>query len=159
MALKNNFNDLAYAKMEQGNFGFARASLTQGTGAQRIGCSAYRLEPGKKAFPYHFHHANEEAILVLAGQGVLRIGPEKLAVKPGDYLPFPVGAEYAHQMANEGTETLVYLCFSTLDETEIVEYPDSNKLAVCAGAKPGLRPDQWKLHQKGATVGYYDGEE
>ena len=162
MIFIKNREELTWMELGQDNFGVARSSLSQGTAAQKIACAIYRLEPGKKSFPFHFHHNNEEAIYVLEGQGTLRLGGNQLPVKAGDYIPFPVGRSFAHQLINESEAPLQYLCLSTQEETDILEYPDSNKLGLWAGAKPGTPPNQWDLYQihaKGAKIGYYEGEE
>lgn len=39
-----------------------------------IGTSLYKLLPGNKAFPFHCHYGNEEAIFILSGNGTLRLG-------------------------------------------------------------------------------------
>ena len=107
-------------------------------GSRDLGCMLHEIPPGKKSWPYHFHWANEEAIYVLAGQGTLRLPSGEVAVGPGDYLAFPTGPEYAHQMINRGTEPLRYLCWSTMIVPEIAEYPDvPGKLALFLDAPPG----------------------
>src|SRR5207248_1693244 len=37
-----------------------------------LGMSVYELPPGQTQCPYHFHHGNEEMILVLRGRPTLR---------------------------------------------------------------------------------------
>src|ERR1051326_1245393 len=98
--------------------------LGKAAGSRDIGCMLHEVPPGKKSWPYHFHWANEEAIYVLAGQGTLRLPSGEVAVGPGDYMAFPTGPEYAHQMVNNGSEPLRYLCWSTMIVPEIAEYPD-----------------------------------
>ena len=44
-----------------------RAGATLGT--RQIGCTLMVLEPGKRAWPYHLHHAEEELFVVLEGEG------------------------------------------------------------------------------------------
>src|SRR5262249_14502850 len=72
--------------------------LGREAGGRDLGCMLHEIPPGKHSWPYHFHWANEEAIYVLAGQGILRTPQGEIAVGPGDYMAFPVGPEYAHQM-------------------------------------------------------------
>lgn len=98
--------------------------LAMEAGGKDLGCMLHEIPPGKHSWPYHFHWANEEAIYVLSGQGTLRTAQGEVAVGPGDYMAFPVGPEYAHQMINRGTEPLRYLCFSTMIVPEVAEYPD-----------------------------------
>ena len=102
-------------------------------GSQKLGCSLYEQPPGKTAWPYHCHYANEEALYVLAGEGTLRIGAKEVPLRAGDYVAFPVGDATAHQIINTSDAPLRYLCFSTMLEPEIVKYPDSGKISAAAG--------------------------
>ena len=104
--------------------------LSDAAGGKQLGCSLVELPPGKTAWPYHYHCANEEAIYVLEGTGTARIGDARIEIRAGDYLALPAGQAGAHQTINTGTITLRYLCFSTRIATEVVGYPDSGKLGV-----------------------------
>ena len=61
-------------------FGYRRKSLGSAAGCEKLGCSLYEVPPGRRAWPYHYHLANEEAIYVLEGSGTLRIGGEEILV-------------------------------------------------------------------------------
>lgn len=144
--------------------GFAshRKLLGAAAGGRNLGCSLYEVPPGKKAWPRHYHLANEEAILILEGSGTLRIGGTETSVSAGDYAAFPPGEEYAHQLTNTSNATLRYICFSTMIEPEITVYPDSNKLGLFAGSAPGGPKDDRTLNtclRADATVDYFESEE
>jgi uncharacterized cupin superfamily protein len=47
------------------------------------------------------------------------------------------GAETAHQLIAGAEGPLRYLAVSTMNEPEVMEYPDSGKVTVFAGAAPG----------------------
>ena len=79
-------------------FGATMRSLGLATGAQKIGCTHYEVEPGRAAFPRHFHCANEESIYVLEGEAMLEIGEARVPVSAGDYATFPIGADSAHKL-------------------------------------------------------------
>jgi uncharacterized cupin superfamily protein len=110
-------------------FGFRARRLAAAAGATQLGCTLYEVEPGKTAFPCHWHLSNEEAILVIAGTGSLRLGDAEVAVRAGDYVALPVGKDHAHQLVATGTETLRYYCISTMKDPEVAGYPDSRKIA------------------------------
>jgi uncharacterized cupin superfamily protein len=80
------------------------------------------LPPGKRAFPAHNHHANEEMFFVPQGAGELRVG-DVLACPPG-------GKVRARQIINTGTEALPYMAVRTKRSPELVEYPGYGKFAV-----------------------------
>jgi uncharacterized cupin superfamily protein len=104
------------------------ARLADGTAARQLGASHDVVPPGKRACPYHFHHAQEELFVILRGAGTLRVDGELLAIEAGDLIFIPAGREYAHQLINTSDAPLEYLSISTKSPVEVVEYPDSEKV-------------------------------
>jgi uncharacterized cupin superfamily protein len=139
--------------LERGNFGYKRKRLGRDVNAKGLGTSWFEIPPGKKAFPCHFHLANEEAVFVLEGEGLLRSGDEELPLRPGDYVSFPPGPP-GHQVLNNGSGPLRYLALSTLVEPEVAVYPDSRKIGFIARGA-GVE----SVHLQDAAVDYYQGEE
>jgi uncharacterized cupin superfamily protein len=138
-------------------FAMKNRVLGRATGSRGIGCSWYEIPPGKTAFPNHYHCANEESIYVLEGTGTLRIGGDEVAVGPGDYATFPVGPAHTHQLWNTGTAPLRYLCFSTMEPTEVVGYPDSQKIGAMSFAGSAKQVVRIMVREE-SHVDYYDGE-
>ena len=142
------------------HFQYSMIDLASGLGAQAIGANITRVPPGKAAFPFHHHRANEEHFFILSGSGVLRWGSEAYAVKRHDYVVnLPGGPEHGHQLINTGDEDLVYLAISTLVLPEVIGYPDSRKTGVrtvWTGDKSGrfLISDNDK-----DSVSYWEGED
>lgn len=102
-------------------------------GAQQLGVMLHVVPAGKKAFPKHAHHSNEEMMFILHGTGTYYCGCEHWEVGPGDIISAPAGdKETAHQLVNSSEDELRYLCFSTRKDPEVVEYPDSGKFAVAS---------------------------
>lgn len=131
-------------------------------GARKLGYNLTEVPPGKTGFPYHFHHVNEEMFLVLEGEGTLRWPGGTHLLKRGDLVNCPPGADGAHQIVNNGSGVLRYLALSTVEDPEVVEYPDSGKYGVIAGRPVGGRPLDAKFHAfafKKDAVDYWDGEE
>lgn len=139
---------------DKGAFAFVRKRLGAAAGGKMLGTSWFELQPGKKAFPFHYHLANEEAIFVLEGEGVLRLGEEEVPLRPGDYVALPPGPP-AHQVQNRANAPLRFLALSTMIEPEVAVYPDSRKIGVLAREKAGLAA----YHREGGAVDYYEGEE
>lgn len=161
MINKVNIDRLDWEKKEQSGFSYERKSMTQATQKGKLGASIYRLMPNQKAFPFHFHYGNDEAVYVLEGKGIIRTNHRNEPISKGDYIFFPSGAEGAHQIINDSDEQLIYLCFSTMIEPDIIEYLDSNKIGVLAGSPPGGLKGEGKLaafYRKENNVNYYDGE-
>jgi uncharacterized cupin superfamily protein len=154
-----NVNEVEPTSSEKGSrFGFVNRRLGQATGGRGIGCGWYEVPPGKTAFPFHYHTANEESLYVLEGTGTLRIGKEEVAVAPGDYVTFPVGPQHAHQLINSGSGPLRYLCFSTRNLVEVCGYPDSDKLAASAWDPETSTQVVRMIVKRGTDVDYYEGE-
>lgn len=138
-----------------------RKKLGAAAGARMLGASIYELPPGASAFPYHYHCANEELIYILAGEGTLRLGDEKVPVRTGSFVAMPPGAAYAHRLYNTSNAPLKYLCVSTMIDPEVGVYPDSHKVGVMVGSAPGGDPAKRTLagvYRQASGVGYYDGE-
>jgi uncharacterized cupin superfamily protein len=131
-------------------------------GLQKLGCMLTVVAPGKAAFPYHVHHANDEMFVILQGSGEYRFGARTYPIKAGDVVGAPAGGRnVAHQIVNTGTEEMRYLGISTTIWPEAVEYPDSKKFAVYSQpdpsgerAKAGLR----FIGRREMMINYWDGE-
>jgi uncharacterized cupin superfamily protein len=103
-------------------------------GLAGLGCAVHVVPPGKKAFPFHRHHVMDELFFVISGQGQYRWGDETFSLRAGDLVGAPAGTK-AHQIINTGSEDLRYLGISTMGSVDLVDYPDSKKIAVAAGIK------------------------
>ena len=135
------------------------ASLGTLIGARKLGVSLAVVQPGKRAFPKHAHHVNEEMMFILEGAGTYHCGSESAAVKAGDLIAAPPGdGTTAHQIENTSDAPLRYLTFSTKLEPEVVEYPDSGKFGITSFAGKD-RPAVRFLGRKETSLDYYDGED
>jgi uncharacterized cupin superfamily protein len=122
-------------------------------GAKETGISVYELPPGQSICPYHYECGEEEWLLVLSGNPILRTadGEERLA--PWDVACFPRGPEGAHAVRNETAETARVLMFSTVVNPTATVYPDSDKVGIWTGDK-----ETDVVVRRSSRVGYYDGE-
>lgn len=144
-------------------FEAAMGQVGAALGAQKLGSRLTVVPPGKRAWPHHCHHANEELFVILAGTGTLRLGADRHAVTAGDVIVCRCGGpETAHQLINTGTVDLRYLAVSTMLEPEVCEYPDSGRFGVMAGAGPGGDKARRRFQYHGRDSGaadYWEGEE
>ena len=126
-------------------------------GSTGIGCTYTVVAPGKRAFPYHVHHVVHELFVILEGTGEYRFGDKTYPIKPGDVCAAPTGGpERAHQIVNTSASDLRYLSISTMSDTELVEYPDSNKFAVSGKTSDGGRFRF--IRRMDGNLDYWDGE-
>lgn len=131
-------------------------------GAQKLGYNVTAVPPGKRAFPFHNHYANEEMVLVLEGAGEVRIGQAVYPIRSGDVIAFPAGGkETAHQIINTSSAELRYLSVSTRLSPELGEYPDSGKFGVLAdlpAASDGKAQRFFFLGRAHDSLNYWEGE-
>src|SRR2546430_16089882 len=74
---------------EHPGFVARRARIGRQAGAQRLGLSLWDLPPGQGAYPYHFHLAAEELVIVLEGHPSLRAPTGWRELEPGRCSPSP----------------------------------------------------------------------
>ncbi|MEZ5922623.1 MAG: cupin domain-containing protein [Parvularculaceae bacterium] len=158
-----NIADAEFMDFASPNKKFAAKLCRMGPsiGAEKIGACMTVLEPGKKSFPFHVHHMNEEMMFVIEGEGEYRFGEETYKVRAGDLVAAPPGGpDRAHQMMNTSDKPLRYLCFSTMFPVDVVEYPDSGKvLAYSANPEDPQTPRLRKMTRGDQMADYFEGED
>jgi len=143
-------------------FGATLAEVGEALGTKNIGAMYVQVDPGKRAFPFHNHLANDEMFIILEGTGTYRFGEHTFDIKAGDICHAPKGGkDTAHQIINTGQTTLRYLGLSTLQDPEVVEYPDSDKFSVL-----GIHPGEdyhtryfGHIGRRSDVYEYWDGED
>ena len=123
-----------------------------------LALSAYELPPGQTQCPYHFHHGDDELLLVLRGRPTLRTAEGQRWLAPGDVVHFPRGHGGAHQVFNAANEEARYIMVGTSVSPEVVEYPDSGKLATVLRSEAHGGARLWTLHRGADVVDYLEGE-
>lgn len=135
------------AALNRGAYANRRKNLG---GGEHLACGLWELAPGKKSFPMHVHHVADEALYVLSGTGKVRTTEGESPIGPGDFVSFPAGG-VAHQLVNDGSDPLVYVGISTPMGSDVVEYPESDKVATSVGKGPTAKRF---IFRKGAQVDY-----
>jgi len=133
-----------------------RALLGRQVGAQRLGLSLWQLPPGEAAYPYHFHLADEELIVVLEGRPSLRTPAGWRALEEGEVVSFPTGERGAHQLANWGAGRVRFLAFSPSGHVDVVVYPDAGKLAAAERTPDGF---SMRVAIPEQPADYWEGEQ
>lgn len=139
-------------------FSCRRSRIGRQAGGEKLGASVYEIEPGSAPFPYHWHGANEEMLVVLSGRPTLRTPGGRRELAPGDVAVFEPGEEGAHQVINRTGEPVRVLMVSTMIAPEVAGYPDSGKRS--AMLRPPGAPDAGDraFWREDDAVGYWDGE-
>lgn len=165
MILDRNFVNVSQVDWEEhshGNqFAAKRKRLSANAGAEKLGASLYEVPPGKAAWPRHYHVANEEALYILSGEGMLECGRNSVEVRAGDWVSLPPGERYVHKLVNTSDDVLRYLCVSTMEQPDVIVHPDSEKMGVFIGAAPGADDNERKhvsYHRVDESLDFWDGE-
>lgn len=125
-------DDVEVETDEVGDFAITERDVARAAGSVRTGLRYNVVPPGKLNCPPHWHAAEHELFVVLAGGGTLELYDnqanlsEEHALRPGHCVARPAGTNRAH-MLRAGDEGLTYLAYGTRDTSEIVYYPRSKK--------------------------------
>ena len=145
-------NDVPWAQaMEHGKFSGRRKELA----GEKLRCGLWELPPGKRSFPLHLHHVTEEALFVVSGHATVHTPEGDTEIGPGDYVSFPPGGP-AHQLVNLTDTPMVYLGLAATFGVDVVEYPDSDKLACSVGSGPNSKRF---VFRKKDPPDYFEGED
>ena len=112
---------------------------------EQLGATLYELGRGSFAV-FHFHHAQEELLIVLRGRPTLRTSDGERVLAEGEVVHFPVGPDGAHGLKNETDEPIRYVMVSTLRKPEVAEYPDLKQITAFAPTASQTGDRLWLIH-------------
>ena len=149
-----NLRDLELQEMTDTPEGhrFSARSVTQGVGAKKTGMGVYEVEPGEATWPYHFELGEEEWIVVIEGEIVLRSPAGERTMRTGEVGCCVVGPEGAHAVRNAGASVARFAMLSSVSaDADGAVYPDSGTFVV--------RTTGWSHRGRlGEPVPYWEGE-
>lgn len=146
------------AASERPGFRWRRARVGAQAGAERLGASLLEVEPGCAAFPLHCHLGNEELLIVLGGQTVLRDTEGERPLEVGEVVALPVGERGMHQVINRGSDPARILIVSEMRAPDIVVRPESGKLSAF-GRAPGTRGEGiHDVYRREDATEFWEGE-
>jgi uncharacterized cupin superfamily protein len=111
------------------------------------------LGPGQAVCPYHYEY-EEEWLIVLEGDVVVRTPDGDEAVRRGDAVCFPPGPSGAHKVTNRGEEPARLVLFSSARRPAVAVYPDSDKIGVF----PPDERDRLMVRREDGGREYWEGE-
>lgn len=154
-----NIDALDFGSHQHGeSFQASGAQVSGLIGGTKLGYGVTIVPPGKRAWPFHNHHANEEMFFVLSGSGKFRFGSAEYSIRAGDFMAAPAGERStAHQIINDSNSELRYISVSTMIRPEIIEYPDSDKFSASA-VQPGTDSGFRHLGTVSPAIDYWLGE-
>ncbi|OBX18766.1 transcriptional regulator [Erythrobacter sp. QSSC1-22B] len=116
--------------------------LAPAAGLTLLGASHVVLKPGAYSSQRHWHAAQDELVVLLAGEAVLIEDEGETPVHAGDVLAWPAGVKNGHRLHNRSAEDCVFVAISSGDrESDSGEYPDIDMVFGPAGyaSKNGTR--------------------
>jgi uncharacterized cupin superfamily protein len=152
-----NLNDPDFDEpREVEGFRARRARVGRQLGSEKLGLSFWELPAGEAAYPYHWHLAEEELLVVTDGTPSLRTPDGWRELEEGEVVAFPRGEGGGHQLVNRSEETVRFLAFSTQPGPDIVMYPDSGKIGAFERRPEG--GGLYELFRLKDAVDYHEGE-
>ncbi len=154
MKRANVFEDeFEYDDTDPEGYRAAMARVGATAGGEDIAVKAFTIPHGQSVCPYHYEY-EEEWLLVLDGEVVVRTPEGEQTLLRGDLVRFAKGPEGAHKVGNQGELPARVLMFSSAHEPAVAVYPDSDKIGVWSGNDA----DKLMLRRADGQVDYYDGE-
>jgi uncharacterized cupin superfamily protein len=146
-------DEFEYDETDPEGFRAGVAPVGKTAGGEDLAIKAFEVPPGESVCPYHYEY-EEEWLLVLDGDVVVRTPEGEHEAGRGDLVRFAPGPAGAHKATNRSERTARLLMFSSAREPAVAVYPDSDKIGVW----PGNDADKVILHRADGAVDYYDGE-
>jgi uncharacterized cupin superfamily protein len=156
--MPNLFDPEFDATNDRPGFVWRRAKLGDQAGSERLGASLYELEPGSAPFPLHYHHSNEELLIVLGGKTTLRTPKGERKLESGQVVALPVGERGAHQVINRGSEPARVLIVSEMNAPDVVVRPESGKLSAFTRPPGGSGASGHDVFFQRDAAEFWDGE-
>ena len=70
-------------------------------GLTHLGANFVTLKPGAWSSQRHWHHGEDELVVMLSGEAVLVEDQDRTALHPGDICAWPMGSTNGHHLINE----------------------------------------------------------
>jgi uncharacterized cupin superfamily protein len=130
-----------------------RVDVAQALGSKATLMFIYDLAPGQGQSPYHYEY-EEEWLLVVEGEVVVRAPDGEHILERGDLVRFPPGPAGAHKLMNRSDSPARTLMFSSSRAPAVSVYPDSDTIGVYPGDE-----ENDLVFERGTAVPWSHGEE
>jgi uncharacterized cupin superfamily protein/glyoxylase-like metal-dependent hydrolase (beta-lactamase superfamily II) len=151
LAGRVNLHELRYARYptDVKPFDAGMAEVGWLLGGEKLVYAAATLRRGEHYCPYHWHTAEEELFVVMAGTPTLRTPRGTFSLRVGDVIAFPATPAGAHRLWNDADEDALVLLVANEDRSDACYYPDSGKVMI---GDPG------RIVRDHPEVDYFEGE-
>ena len=110
-----------------------RFRLGKAAGLTQFGVNLLRMPPGQWSSQRHWHHNNDEFVMVVHGEVVLVTDSGEEILRAGDCAGFAAGDSDGHHFQNRSTEEVVLLEVGSSHPEDVGEYPDIDMRALPEG--------------------------
>ena len=86
--------------------------LAPATGLTDFGVSHVVLKPGAWSSQRHWHHGEDEFLVMLDGEAVLVEDDGRTVLRAGDCAAWPKGSTNGHHLCNESDRDCTFICMS-----------------------------------------------
>ena len=107
-----------------------KRKLGDKAGLTHFGVNHVTLAPGGTSSLRHWHTLEDELVVVLRGQLVLKTDCGEQILSAGMFAGFPAGKRDAHQFVNRSTEPAEYLEIGDREPGDTAFYPDDDMLWI-----------------------------
>jgi uncharacterized cupin superfamily protein len=128
-----NMDELQYARFPGDPAPFGRSEMAEIgwlLGSRKLSYASGRMRLGDHYCPYHWHTAEEELFVVIAGTPTLRTPRGTFGLRAGDIVAFPAAPGGAHRIWNDAEQDADVLMIASADPGDACYYPDSRKFVV-----------------------------
>lgn len=102
-----------------------RSRKAVAVGLVEFGANLVTLEPGAWSSQRHWHTAEDELVLMIAGEAVLVEETGETLLRSGDIATFPKGIANGHHLVNRSSSNAVFLAVGNdAPATDQCHYPD-----------------------------------
>jgi len=145
--------EFEYDDSDPAGYRAGMANVGRQAGGEALNVKLFAIPAGESLCPYHYEY-EEEWLIVLEGDVVVRVPGGQETLTTGDVMRFAPGPDGAHKVSNPTGHTARILMFSSSREPAVAVYPDSDKIGVW----PGHAADNLMLRRADGHRDYYDGE-
>lgn len=104
-------------------------------GLTQFGVNLTRLPPGEMSAQRHWHHKEDEFIMILEGTGTLITDEGETEMTKGMVAGFPAGVANGHHLVNKSDQDVWYVEIGSRIPGELADYPDIDMALVNRNGK------------------------
>ena len=105
---------------------------------EHLGVRVEVISPGGTTSHPHYHTAEEEHVILLAGEATLHLGDKTIALQTGDHVWFPAGEPVAHFIENASKADIKLLVLGERKKDDVVVYPKSKMMLMKSNGEPRI---------------------